>query len=521
MASGTEAGSSGLAIRAFAPIMDGGKVIGTMQTGYSDAFFTSYKHLTELEVNLFDKEKMLYSTVENDPEIGMMISDMSPNDSQHITSALAGDTQDVVERDRLDYYIPVKEPDSDSVIGVFNVRYDLSAVNKGIMQSLFMNVGLLVLMVVITILVIRNSNKSVSAPITEFTGIVAQMAENDFSSKTIKHQKALLQADETGRLGNAVHQLTVNITATIENSIKMSDELFEKSKALGDNAETGYETISDINKGFSEFTMAIQEQAKDVNTSVESLYVLSNEIEKNREISNSIYESTLAIESNQEKSDASLDTMTTSFEYSLKSTVSLKDTVDELLNSSQEISKILTVIQSVAEQTNLLALNASIEAARAGEHGKGFAVVAEEIRKLAEQTAKSTDSINAITTVIIGNIEKVKRGMDTSTAQLTDADDKLKLVRNALHEISDKVEVTFSEVNQLIKVNDTIVSAKGTTLAALESVSAVIEESAATAEEISALIDVQDQMIRELSEEARDLNRIATTLKEQNSRFKI
>jgi len=93
--------------------------------------------------------------------------------------------------------------------------------------------------------------------------------------------------------------------------------------------------------------------------------------------------------------------------------------IERLSQAATQIGGVVTLIQQIAEQTNLLALNATIESARAGEAGKGFAVVAQEVKTLANQTAKATDEIGGEITAIQSATEAVVQAMGQIKATIS------------------------------------------------------------------------------------------------------
>ncbi|MEB3885341.1 methyl-accepting chemotaxis protein [Lyngbya sp. CCY1209] len=113
--------------------------------------------------------------------------------------------------------------------------------------------------------------------------------------------------------------------------------------------------------------------------------------------------------------------------------------VKRLAESSQEISKIVAIISNIASRTNLLALNASIEAARAGEAGRGFAIVADEVRQLADKSAKSLKEIEQIVMQIQSQTSSVMMAMEEGNQQVIEG---TKLAEQAKRSLDDIIQVT-------------------------------------------------------------------------------
>lgn len=223
-----------------------------------------------------------------------------------------------------------------------------------------------------------------------------------------------------------------------------------------------------------ELSQGAAEQTNAIEQLISSITQLAAQTDKNAENANNANNLTNTVKQNANKGNTHMQEMLTS--------------MDEINSASNNISKIIKVIDEIAFQTNILALNAAVEAARAGEHGKGFAVVAEEVRNLA---ARSAQAAQETTDLIEGSIQKAESGTETANNTANALNEIIEGVTKAAELIGEIATSSNEQSKGINEINDGIEQVSEV----VQTNSSTAEESAASSEELSAQAQTLKEMV--------------------------
>lgn len=331
-----------------------------------------------------------------------------------------------------------------------------------------------------------------------------------------------LRNDEFGETFDAFNEFADRLQQIVRNVFEGMSEtsklLKESSEALN-QLNAGMEQISSASQQISTGSENLSRLANTSLADVKSAEQLFKELDKianeaTKRADNAVKNATEASEVGQ-KSLEKLSTIVSEIEKTAK-------IVEALEVAVRNIGKVTERIKSIADQTNLLALNAAIEAARAGEHGRGFAVVADEVRKLAEESRRSTEEIAEIvrnvqdeTRKVIDAILKVRTNSEVGSKEIETALNRAREIAVFVNAIGDMINSIANKAKEGVGKIEQIARS-------FEEVASTAEENAASSEETSAAIEEQTAAVQQVSTSIERINAIANeTLKAISESFKL
>ncbi|MER2106721.1 MAG: methyl-accepting chemotaxis protein [Solibacillus sp.] len=349
--------------------------------------------------------------------------------------------------------------------------------------------------IVISTLISYVINRRSLKPIKEINDKIEELAnhEGDLTQRLSINRK-----DEIGELANNFNSLLDSLQHLMGGILHKGEIVSEQILTLSNSAEEMVQLSDTVTKNVQNAAEISSQQERGNKRNLESITKIMDSVSDIKDSSSLVSDKTKCTYNDVEKANNEINVLLKQMADIQKSVQKSAELVLKLGNRSSEIGNIIGVITSISEQTNLLALNASIEAARAGEHGKGFAVVAEEVKSLAEQSAKSAKQISALVKEIISDtsnavveIESGSSQFGTGMERLQDVNGTLQNVYHSSGESSNGVDQIFTEIENLLsKVKDVEHILNRNSEKSIESSKYIHEVAATSTEQLGSIQDI-------------------------------
>ena len=327
--------------------------------------------------------------------------------------------------------------------------------------------------------------------------------------------------DELGELAHGFAEMrgTIRrlITEISKNAQKVSasaEELTAASHQTADASTHVAQTMIDMTEGMSRQS----EAATNAEQAAQNIAEKSENVSNNSQALAAV--TGMTVDSVQLGHD-SIGDVVKAMDRISQSTETVKQVVNKLDTNSEKIGEIIGMISNIAEQTNLLALNAAIEAARAGEAGRGFAVVADEVRKLAEESAASTQQIAELVTTIQTDVQDAVAASEESVGNVQESRSSVQHADEIFESIRVSIQALSEGVNDVSRLMGEVAEDTQQTKQAVNEIKSISEHNAEQAQSVSATTEEQSASSEEIASATNELAKQAMNLQEEVSNFQI